>query len=70
MTNGEASFIAQVIGIVAVGAFVGVVSAAVWLALKATIGLRPTPEDELRGLDLAEIGVEAYPEFGRGGQKI
>ena len=70
LTNGDASFVAQVIGIVSVGAFVSACSAVVWLALKATIGLRPTPEDEMRGLDLAEIGVEAYPEFGRGGQKI
>jgi Amt family ammonium transporter len=70
LTNGEASLVAQVIGIVAVGVFVSVCSGVLWFVLKATMGLRPTPEDEMRGLDLAEIGVEAYPEFGRGGQKI
>lgn len=70
LTNSEASLVAQLIGIVSVGVFVCVTSAAVWLALKATMGLRPTPEDEMRGMDLAEIGVEAYPEFGRGGQAI
>ncbi len=70
LTNSEATFVAQLIGIVAVGVFVSATSTAVWLVLKATIGLRPIPEDEMRGLDLAEIGVEAYPEFGRGGQAI
>ena len=70
LTNSDANFGSQIIGIAAVGAFVCLASSAVWLVLKATIGLRPTPEDEMRGLDLAEIGVEAYPEFGRGGQII
>jgi len=35
----------------------------VWLILKSTMGLRPTEEDEELGLDKAEVGVEAYPEF-------
>jgi ammonium transporter, Amt family len=31
--------------------------------LKATMGLRPSEEDEIMGLDKAELGLEAYPEF-------
>ncbi|MBL4667525.1 MAG: hypothetical protein JKY04_09115, partial [Sneathiella sp.] len=41
-----------------------VTSAAVWLALKYTVGIRASEEDEVNGLDKAELGLEAYPEFG------
>lgn len=67
---GSGSIVTQVIGIVAVGAFVCVISGIVWFALKATIGLRVSEEDEEMGLDRAELGLEAYPEFGRGSQKL
>jgi len=40
-----------------------------WLALKYTVGLRPSAESESSGLDIAEIGLEAYPEFGTGSQR-
>ena len=70
LTNTDASFMTQLIGIVAVGAFVTVFSAVVWMVLKVTIGLRATEEDEDSGLDKAELGLEAYPEFGRGAHSI
>ena len=70
LTNSDASFLAQAIGIGAIGAFVCVSSLVVWLLLKFTIGLRPTVEQEMDGLDMAEIGLEAYPEFGTGSQRI
>jgi Amt family ammonium transporter len=60
----------QIIGIVAIGAFVFIVSAVFWLAIKYTIGLRAEEEDEENGLDMAELGLEAYPEFGRGSQRV
>ena len=47
-----------------------VTSAIVWLVLKTVMGLRPSEEDEVMGLDRAECGLEAYPEFGRGSQTI
>ncbi len=59
----------QIIGIVAVGVFVFVTSSIVWLAMKYTIGIRAEEEDEDMGLDMAELGLEAYPEFGRGSQR-
>jgi Amt family ammonium transporter len=65
LTNPEASFTTQIIGIVAIGAFVCIVSGVLWLALKFTIGIRPTEEEERMGLDKAELGLEAYPEFGQ-----
>lgn len=66
LTNSDATFGAQILGIVAIGAFVIVASAIVWLILKATMGLRVSEEDEMRGLDKAELGMEAYPEFSKG----
>ncbi|WP_321531537.1 ammonium transporter [uncultured Desulfuromonas sp.] len=57
------SFMTQLIGVVSIGAFVVVTSSIVWLAIKFTIGVRCDEEDEYRGLDIAEIGVEAYPDF-------
>ena len=48
------------------GAFTIVTSAIVWYALKVTIGLRASDEDEMMGMDKAEVGIEAYPEFSKG----
>jgi Amt family ammonium transporter len=70
LTNADATFYAQAVGVIAVGIFVSVSSAIVWLILKATIGIRVSPEEELEGLDKGEVGVEAYPEFARGGSAI
>jgi Amt family ammonium transporter len=67
---GGGSIVTQAIGIVAIGAFVVITSAAVWFILKATVGIRVSEEDESLGLDMAECGMEAYPEFGRGSQTI
>lgn len=63
LTNTDANFMAQAVGVGAIGGFVIVASTIVWVLLKFTIGLRPTAEEEMIGLDRAEIGVEAYPEF-------
>ena len=62
-TDGEASFLTQFIGVAATGAFVLVASSVVWLLIKYTIGVRCSEEDEYRGLDVSEIGMEAYPDF-------
>ncbi|MGB7406634.1 MAG: ammonium transporter [Pacificimonas sp.] len=66
LTNGDVPFIAQLIGVGATGVFVCIASGIVWFALKATIGVRPTEEEEMAGLDVSETGIEAYPEFVRG----
>jgi ammonium transporter, Amt family len=63
LTNSGTSYITQIVGIVSIGIFVLVVSSVIWLALKYTIGLRVTEEEEALGLDKTEVGVEAYPEF-------
>jgi Amt family ammonium transporter len=69
LSNGDATFGAQIMGIVGVGVFMVVTSSIVWFILKLTIGIRVSEEDEEIGLDRAELGMEAYPEF-RGSQTL
>jgi len=59
------SFVTQIIGFVSIGAFVFIVSAIVWAVLKATMGIRVSEEAEIAGLDVSELGMEAYPEFSK-----
>jgi len=66
LTNSDASFLTQLISIIVVGAFVVVASAVVWLVLKGLMGLRVSEEAEITGLDMTELGMEAYPEFSNG----
>jgi len=66
LTNGDASFGTQIVSILVVGAFVVVTSAIVWSVIKAVMGLRVDEETEINGLDMAELGMEAYPEFSKG----
>ncbi|OBX19858.1 ammonium transporter [Erythrobacter sp. QSSC1-22B] len=65
LTNTEVPFLAQLTGVVATGVFVSALSAIVWFAIKVTVGVRPSEEEELAGLDIGETGIEAYPEFTR-----
>ena len=63
LSNSGTSYGVQLIGILSYGVFTVVCSAVVWLILKAIVGIRVSEEEEMLGLDKAEIGVEAYPEF-------
>ncbi|MCK0150283.1 ammonium transporter [Marivita sp. S6314] len=63
---GEANLITQLIGIAAYGAFTFVGAMILWTILKATVGIRVSEEEEINGLDMAELGMEAYPEFSKG----
>ena len=65
LTNSDASYMVQLIGVIAVGVFTCIASGILWSAMKATIGIRVDEEEELMGLDKAELGIEAYPEFAR-----
>jgi len=53
----------QGLGVVSIGAFTLILSAIIWFAMKATIGIRVSEEEEYAGLDQAEVGVPSYPEF-------
>jgi Amt family ammonium transporter len=59
--GGMSLLITQFIGVVAVGAFTVLFSLAVWFLIKAICGLRVDSETELAGLDITEMGMEAYP---------
>ena len=63
ITNSDASFTAQLLGIASIFAWTFGASFIVWLALKKLLGIRITEEEEYTGADLAETGIEAYPEF-------
>ncbi|MGI8573905.1 MAG: ammonium transporter [Egibacteraceae bacterium] len=66
--GGVALLIDQIIGTVAVAAFVAVATAAVVLLLKATGHLRVSEEEEFEGLDIHEHGMYGYPELALGPQ--
>ncbi len=62
-TNADASLGTQLYGIIVVGIFTVVTSAVVWYLIKVTVGIRVGEEEEITGLDITELGMEAYPEF-------
>ena len=64
--NSDASLITQLTGIVAYGVFTFVASLIVWFILKAAMGIRVGEEEEISGLDMSEMGMEAYPDFSKG----
>lgn len=53
----------QIIGILSVGGFTVLFSTICWYVLQATVGLRVHEEEEIRGLDIGEHGMEAYSGF-------
>ncbi|WP_166420141.1 ammonium transporter [Pseudoalteromonas sp. Z1A8] len=63
LTNGDASFVNQLIGLLCIVGFVFVASFIVWTVLNKTMGIRVTEEEELNGMDQHDCGIEAYPEF-------
>lgn len=63
LNNDGASFGPQLIGILGIFGWVFLASLVVWLILKAIMGVRVSEEEEYEGVDIAECGLEAYPEF-------
>ncbi|MDR0381830.1 MAG: ammonium transporter [Oscillospiraceae bacterium] len=61
--GGFALLGAELVGVLAVGAFVFAASGLVWLLLKKTVGIRVSREEEVEGLDIGEHGNSAYPDF-------
>lgn len=66
ITNSDASLITQLIGAAVIFGFVMIASLIAWGTIKAVAGLRVTEEEEYRGVDVSECGLEAYPEFTSG----
>ncbi len=63
VTNSDSTFMGQLIGAGTIFGWVFGVSLVVWLIIKVIMGLRVSEEEEYEGVDLAECGMEAYPEF-------
>ncbi len=66
LSNPDATFGAQIAGIVSIFTFVFLASLVVWLILRFTLGIRASEEDEQKGMDVTECGMEAYPDFTAG----
>ncbi len=66
-TNPDHSFGIQLIGVLAYAAFTITCAGAIFLAIKATMGLRVDPEEEVDGLDYGEHGMHAYDLHVSGG---
>ena len=63
LTNSDATFGAQLIGLVTIFGWVFISSSIVWMLLKKTFGIRVDEAEEYEGVDIGECGLEAYPEF-------
>jgi Amt family ammonium transporter len=61
--GGGAQLGAQALGALAVGAFTFGAALLVWFLVKVTMGIRVSKEEEMRGLDIGEHGMEAYTGF-------
>jgi len=63
LSNPVATLLSQLLGIGVIVAFVFLSSLGLWWLLKKLMGIRVSTEDEINGLDIAECGLEAYPDF-------
>jgi len=63
ITNSDATFVAQVIGLGTILTWVFVTALIAWLVIKLIMGIRVSEEEEYEGVDVGECGLEAYPEF-------
>ena len=63
LTNSDANFGTQIISIAIVGAFTFVISWVVWTVINLVLGIRVAEEEEIEGLDKAELGMDSYPDF-------
>ncbi|MFT5659115.1 MAG: Amt family ammonium transporter [Gammaproteobacteria bacterium] len=63
LTNDGASFVGQSVGALVIFGWVFFTSLLVWFLIKLAMGIRVSEEEEYEGVDIAECGMEAYPEF-------
>ena len=68
LTNDATNLVIQATGLAAIFAWTFATSLVLWLVLKMIIGIRVSEEEEYEGVDIAECGLEAYPEFVGGRQ--
>ena len=63
LSDADATFLGQLIGAIVIFAWVFITSLVTWMIVKAVIGIRVSEKEEGEGVDIAECGLEAYPEF-------
>lgn len=63
LSNGDATFATQALGVAAIFGWTFIASLIVWGIIKMVFGIRVTEEEEYEGVDISECGIEAYPEF-------
>ena len=63
LTNSDSTFVGQIVGALTIFIWVFGTSLIAWLIIKAVMGVRVSDEEEFEGVDIAECGMEAYPEF-------
>jgi len=63
LTNSGVSFSGQLAGAGTIFVWVFGTSMVLWLVLKAIMGIRVSDQEESEGVDIAECGLAAYPEF-------
>ena len=63
LSNPDASFGAQLLGMAVIFGWVFAAAFVCWLVIKLTVGIRVSEQDEYEGVDLVECGLQAYPEF-------
>ena len=60
LTNPDANFGSQFLGVISINVFVFIVSFIIWSLMKNTMGIRLSKEAEIKGTDVSETGVIAY----------
>lgn len=67
LSNSGTSFVGQLVGAATIFVWVFAASFITWFIIKMIMGIRVNEEEEYEGVDIAECGMEAYPEFTQGG---
>ena len=65
ITSDDATVEGQLMGLAVIFVFTFLVSLVAWFIIKMVMGIRISEEQELAGLDAAEVGIDAYPEFSK-----
>ena len=68
LTNTDATFGAQLLGIAVIFGWVFIASFIAWIIIRLIMGIRVSEEEEYEGVDIGECGLEAYPEFTKAGE--
>jgi Amt family ammonium transporter len=68
--GGAEQLMMQLIGLGSIIAWVVVTASILFLGIKYTIGMRVPEDEEIKGLDLLEHGLDSYPDFGPTGSGV